>query len=203
MNGGSENATYFFQFGYLQEEGALKFTGYDRYNLRSNVTVDVNDWLTIGENAGLTYSEDYGDQSNNNEATVISDVYRMQPIVPIYDIMGAYGGTRASNTGNGTNGLWSLDFNQYDQTNGIDLSGSVFANADVTENIRLRTNVGFNYSGNDIKDYTYVQVAHAERDQFDGLTEAANFSRQWNWTEYRRIYEYVCGCTRCYSAGGS
>lgn len=194
LNGGSENASYYFQLGYLQEEGSLKFTGYDRYNLRSNVTIDVNDWLTIGERAGLTYSEDYGQQDNNTESTVISDVYRMQPIVPVYDIMGAYGGTRASNTGNGTNGLWSLDFNQHDQTNGVDLSGNVFANIDITESIRLNSTIGFNYSGNDVKAFNYVEVAHAERGQFDGVFEAANFSRQWNWTntaEYTNTFAGV------------
>ncbi|SMO66633.1 SusC/RagA family TonB-linked outer membrane protein [Fodinibius sediminis] len=182
LNGGSETTNYAFQAGYLKEEGILKYTGYNRYNLRSNVSVDVNDWLSVGEKVGLTYSEDYGNQSNNNEATVISHTYRMQPIVPVYDIKGAYAGTRASNTGNGTNPLWSLDMNQHDQTNGLNLSGNAFAEADILENLSFKSLVGFNYNTADVRNYSYVEVAFAERGKYDGLGEFASFSTQWNWT---------------------
>ncbi len=194
VNGGGENSNYSFQMGYLQEEGVLKFTGYDRYNLRSNVTADVNDWLTIGEKAGLTYSEDYGQQDDNTESTIISDTYRMQPIVPVHDIMGAYAGTRASNTGNGTNPMWSLDFNQHDQTNAFNLSGTAFAEASISENLSFRTSVGLNYNTSDVRDFNYVQVAFAERGQFDQKSEFADFSRQWNWTntaEYTNTFAGV------------
>lgn len=193
LNGGGENTSYAFQMGYLQEEGVLKFTGYDRYNLRSNVTVDVTDWLTIGEKAGLTYSEDYGQQDDNTESTVISDTYRMQPIVPVHDIMGAYGGTRASNTGNGTNPMWALDFNQHDQRDDLNLSGTTFAEANITENLSFRTSIGFNYNASDDKDFIFVQVAHAERGQYDQVTEFADFSRQWNWTNTAEYTETFAG----------
>lgn len=191
LNGGGENSSYAIQMGYLEEEGVLKHTGYDRYNLRSNVSVQINDWLRVGEKAGLTYSEDYGNQSDNNEATIISHTYRMQPIVPVYDIRGAYAGTRASNTGNGTNPMWSLDYNQYDQTNGLNLSGNAFAEATISDNLSLNSLIGFNYNTADVKDYNYVEVAFAERGQYDQVTEFADFGRQWNWTntlEYTRTF---------------
>src|SRR5690606_20679060 len=41
LSGGSENTTYSFQMGYLNEEGILNWTGYNRYNLRSNVTSEL------------------------------------------------------------------------------------------------------------------------------------------------------------------
>ena len=39
VNGGSEKVKYFFNLGYLKQEGAYKFNSlnYDRWNFRSNV----------------------------------------------------------------------------------------------------------------------------------------------------------------------
>lgn len=37
LSGGGQSTSYAFQIGNLSEEGILKFTGFDRYNLRSNV----------------------------------------------------------------------------------------------------------------------------------------------------------------------
>src|SRR5699024_3511847 len=146
LSGGSESTNYAFQVGYLKDEGVLKHTGYDRYNLRSNVTVNVTDWLRVGEKVGVTYSEDYGNQVNNSEATVISNAYRMQPIIPVYDIRQDFAGTRASGTGNGTNPVWNLYMNRHDRTNGFNLSGNTFVEASILENLSLRTLVGINYN---------------------------------------------------------
>jgi hypothetical protein len=76
VNGGSNNTNYAFQAGYLKEEGMLKFTSYERYNLRANVSSDVTKWLEVGTRLGLTYSQDEGDQSNNAEGSVFGWIYR-------------------------------------------------------------------------------------------------------------------------------
>ena len=114
INGGSQTTSYAFQVGYLSEEGILKFTGFDRYNLRSNVTSSPFKWLEIGERLGITYSERNGYRNNNSETSAISWAYRMQPIVPVYDIAGNYAGTRAPGTGNGRNPMFMLDSNKND-----------------------------------------------------------------------------------------
>jgi hypothetical protein len=87
VNGGSNNTNYAFQVGYLKEDGILKYTSYERYNLRANVTSDVTKWLQVGTRLALTYSQDNGDQSNNAEGSVFGWIYRAQPIVPVYDVM--------------------------------------------------------------------------------------------------------------------
>jgi TonB-linked SusC/RagA family outer membrane protein len=47
VNGGTEKISYFFNFGYMKQDGVFKSgdLNYDRYNFRSNVTVNITDRL--------------------------------------------------------------------------------------------------------------------------------------------------------------
>ena len=121
----------------------LKWTGFDRYNLRSNVTSNPTDWLEIGERVGITYSESYGNQGNHAEDAVVSWCYRMPPIVPVYDIMGNYAGTRAPGTGNAQNPIFLLDKNQWDKRKRMNVSGNAYAQINLLEGLSARTTFGF------------------------------------------------------------
>jgi len=105
LSGGGEKGTYAFNVGYSTEEGIIKYTSFDRYSIRSNADSKVNSWLKVGESLGITYSIGKGNNSDNNEGSAISEAYRMQPIIPVYDIMGNFAGTKATGTGDGENPL--------------------------------------------------------------------------------------------------
>ena len=183
ISGGSENSVYAFQLGYLKQEGVLKWTGYDRYNLQSNITSDLTKWLQVGENLGVTYSERYGHDENNSESSAVSWAYRMQPIVPLYDIAGNYAGTRVGgNTGNAQNPLFLLDNNQHDMRKTLNVTGNTFAKITPFEGLSFKTLFGFNYRSYNSKNINYVEKAHAERGTYDNLERTIRFTKQWNWT---------------------
>lgn len=53
VSGGSDKITYYTSFGYLNNPGVLPLvtnTGYERFNLRSNVEGKITKWLTVGTN---------------------------------------------------------------------------------------------------------------------------------------------------------
>lgn len=190
LSGGNQNTMYSFQAGYLNEEGILKWTGYNRYNLQSNISSDLTDWLEVGERLGITYSEDYGHQGDNSESSVISWAYRMPPMIPVYDIAGNYSGTRGV-MGNAQNPIFQLDKNQYDRRKQMNTSANVYANVTLLPGLSVKSLFGVNYRTYHSKDITYVERAHAERGLYDGLSEVSNFSLQWNWTntvEYTKVF---------------
>jgi hypothetical protein len=55
--GGSEKSRYYVSGGYYNQKGVMYRSGFERYNLRSNVDSRVNDWLKLGMNMSLTYYE--------------------------------------------------------------------------------------------------------------------------------------------------
>jgi TonB-dependent starch-binding outer membrane protein SusC len=192
LNGGSQTTTYAFQLGYMLEEGILKYTGYDRYNLRSNVITRPTDWIEIGERIGVIFSQDYGHQTDNAESSIISWAYRMQPIVPVYDVAGNYAGTRAEGTGNASNPIFLLDANKNDNTKRMNVSGNTYVKLTPLEGLSLQSLFGVQYTARHYRDPNFIEKAHAERGKYASLNEQTSFSMQWNWTntlEYSKIFD--------------
>lgn len=73
--------------GYYKEDGALKYTGYDRASVRTNLAGDVNKFITIGMNIAGSYSRSSLSSTDGRNAqvglTLISD-----PRYPAYDEKG-------------------------------------------------------------------------------------------------------------------
>jgi TonB-linked SusC/RagA family outer membrane protein len=194
LNGGSQNGTYAFQTGYLKEEGVLKWTGYERFNLRSNITANPIEWIEIGERIGVTYSKDYGHQTNNSESSIVSWAYRMPPIIPVYDVMGNYAGTRAEGTGNSQNPVFLLDSNKNDKTKRMNVSGNVYIDMEPIQGLSLKSLFGVNYTSRHYRNPDFVEKAHAERGKYASLEEEASFGLQWNWTNtlsYSKLFADV------------
>ncbi|MDR2913146.1 MAG: TonB-dependent receptor [Alistipes sp.] len=183
VSGGSENTTYAFQLGYLQADGALKYTGFNRYNVQSNISSDITKWLKIGENVTVSYNRNYGNTGNNSESSVISWAYRMQPLIPVRDEAGNYAGTGIGHEmGNAQNPVFLLDKNQYDTTDRMRVTGNINATATPIKGLSVRTLFGITHSSVYTKNIDYVERAHAERGTYDNVQITANNSLQWNWT---------------------
>ncbi|MFT3705668.1 MAG: TonB-dependent receptor [Agriterribacter sp.] len=96
ISGGSENARYFVSGGYVNQQGIVINTKYVRYNLRSNLDLKLNSWLTAGIN--LNVIKDKGNVAPVGEGTrygdilgqVINTVARFDPATPVYDADGNY-----------------------------------------------------------------------------------------------------------------
>lgn len=197
LSGGNQNTMYSFQFGYLNEEGILKWTGYNRYNIQSNASSNVTDWFEIGERVSMTYAEDYGHQGDNSESSVISWAYRMPPMIPVHDIAGNYAGTRGV-MGNAQNPIFLLDKNQNDIRRSLNATANVYGKIDLFNGLSIKSLFGANYYSYHHKDINYVEKAHAERGTYDYLIERGNFSMQWNWTNtinYTKVFADVHSLT--------
>lgn len=183
ISGGSENTIYAFQSGYLKQEGVLKWTGMDRYNLQSNIVSDVTKWLQVGENLGVTYSETYGNMVDNSQSSIISQAYRMQPIIPVYDIGGNFAGTRVGgDTGNARNPVGLLYNDRFDKRKTMAANGNAFVKITPISGLNLKSLFGFVYSYTDYKNIDYVDLGWAERTSVDQLTREESYTKQWNWT---------------------
>ncbi|MEL6717683.1 MAG: SusC/RagA family TonB-linked outer membrane protein, partial [Bacteroidota bacterium] len=90
ISGGSENATYFFSFGRLDQDGIIRNSDYDRTNLRLNNKFILNDWLTVTSKAGYTNSNSNRIQQSSNTAGLLLGLLRTPPDFDIRDYKGTY-----------------------------------------------------------------------------------------------------------------
>lgn len=78
VSGGSDKITYYALVSYIGEEGSYKSLENQKYNLRSNVTAKITNWLKMNLNVSANQQNQerfYWPFSNDDEQTV-SDLYR-------------------------------------------------------------------------------------------------------------------------------
>jgi TonB-linked SusC/RagA family outer membrane protein len=181
--GGTSNTTYAFLLGYTSDEGIFKYTGFERFSFRTNINTSPAKWLDLGTNIGVNSTDDYGYQTDNGESSAVSWAYRLPPMVPVYDISGkTYAGSRASGMGNAQNPVFILDSNKEDYWKQLNLSGNAFIKLNLLKGLALKSLVGINqYSWKNL-DYSFVEVAAAERGTYDGFADNYGNGLNWTWT---------------------
>lgn len=85
ITGGTEKTKYMLSLGYLNEDGILVSTGFQRYNARVNVNTEVNKWFKAGLNSALSYSlQNFSDYDGSSNSNVWYSAQFMSPIYPMY-----------------------------------------------------------------------------------------------------------------------
>ncbi len=75
--------------GFLNQEGAVKETGFKRYNVRANLTGDFNKYISVGLNAvGSFTSEDYANSTGRD--AIIGKALYADPRSPVYNEDGTF-----------------------------------------------------------------------------------------------------------------
>jgi TonB-linked SusC/RagA family outer membrane protein len=68
--GGGDKHKVFFSASYLDEEGYVIRTGYERLTTRLNADFELNDWITMGGSANITIAEATGPSSSGTASIV-------------------------------------------------------------------------------------------------------------------------------------
>lgn len=181
VSGGTEKGNYAFSGGYMNQEGVVIHTGFERYSIRSNADTKVTDWLEIGESLGVSYTDRTGQGTNNDEGNSISQAYRMQPIIPVYDIMGNFAGTQAKTTGNGANPVANLTRDKDDYYRDLRVLANAYAQINLTPELSLKSLIGADYTSTRRKDRFLTNPEFSEAKPADILTEFYYGTFQYNW----------------------
>ncbi len=182
VTGGGKNGTYSFSGGYLDEEGILIHTKFKRYNFRMNSDAKFNDWFKAGESLQAIFIDEYGNLGNNGEGTPISQAYRAQPIIPVYDIAGNFAGSRAKEMGNAENPVSVLYRARNDNGKWARVLGSVYGEIYFMKNFTLKSMLGYNWGQWNAKDYIIPNYEMSEPNKINGLNANSNYDLLWSWT---------------------
>jgi TonB-dependent starch-binding outer membrane protein SusC len=181
VSGGAQNMNYLFSGSYLSEDGYLDYTGFKRYNFRSNVDARINKRLKVGQSLQVSFRDQRGNRDDQGEATIISQAYRSQPIIPVYDIMGNYAGGKGLGT-NSSNPVAMLDREQYNGGNYSRIIGNVYAKLNIIEGLDFTSTLGYNYGQWNGSARSLPNPEHAEPNFISTFGISNNSTFQWNWS---------------------
>ena len=181
VSGGSETGNYLFGLGYYNQEGIVVYTGYKRYTVRANTNFIVKNKIRLGENLQLSYIDNKG-FNNQDEGNTISLAYRMQPIVPVYDIKGNFAGTRGSNLGNAENPYAAAYRNKDNKDRKIGVLGSAYAEVDFLKYFTAKSVVGMDYGTHTYYGFSVPSYENAEgRGGTGSFGEGQYYDYQMTW----------------------
>jgi TonB-linked SusC/RagA family outer membrane protein len=177
VSGGSEHSQYMMSLGYLNEDGILKTTNYERYTGRANINSQITDWLAGNINTSLAHSvSNFSDYDGTSTSNVWYTAQFINPLLPVYlkDINGNNVYDSDGNiqydwgeaTPNGTRPGSLSDFSSL----GMLLLDKAYTKRDAAG---LRTGLVL---GSDLAKYGWRQ----------GIKLAANFSMDYNNRNYMR-----------------
>lgn len=179
VSGGTENTTYRFSGGYLQEDGNVLYTGFKRYNLNAGLDSRLGKRFKVGFTSYVTYSD-----QNVGSQESLRGAYRARPTGTAYyaDIENP-----SENQDVNANGVafWMgindkqvpnplADVNPDNsklQTTAITIMGNTYVEYMPIEGLTLRSSLSASYSSDRLGDYrgtwSKSQIGNKPRAQYD------------------------------------
>ncbi len=143
VTGGSEKGWHAFSGNYLDQQGIIKNTGFNRYALRANIGRHINNWLEIGLNTSFTHTNTDFTKTNAYDYGIM----RSALLFPT-----TYGPNMDTNTE--ANLSW-LAANPYayvsssvDNLTSINVFNSSYAEIKLLPYLKFRQNIGISYNSN-------------------------------------------------------
>ncbi|WP_138476936.1 SusC/RagA family TonB-linked outer membrane protein [Dyadobacter bucti] len=182
VSGGTEKSRYAFSTNYFNQQGILIHNGYKRYSVRANTEFTIKKRIRIGENLQVAYGQRQGNYGNNSETSQVSNTYRAQPIIPVYDIGGNFAGTLGSNLGNANNPVGQLVRNKNNGYKDLRIFGNTYAEVDILKNLTAKTSFGVDATVSAGTYFTPVEIELAHGTNVNSLSENRSYSYAWTWT---------------------
>jgi TonB-linked SusC/RagA family outer membrane protein len=186
-SGGNDNGRYGLSFNYFDQKGTMINTNFKRYALRANTEFDVNKRVRIGENVQIAYTERVGQPNgNSNESNPTSFAFRIQPIVPVYDVSGTtFAGTRGTDLDNSRNPVADLWRNKDNRQKNVRLFGNAYMEVDILDGLTAKSSIGVDYNLYNFKNYTIRDIESAESRGSNSLQTTNSY--EWTWTWYNTL----------------
>ncbi len=179
--GGSEKSSYLYSLNYLDQKGTLMNTYLKRYTARVNTTFNVKNNIRFGENLTVFY-KDNPRIGNNQEGNDINNTAWEQPIIPIYDAGGGFGGTAGSELGNSSNPYANRVRSNDNVNHNWQIQGNVFAEVDFLENFTAKTVFGGRLDNFYGFYHNYRSYENAENGSSNGYGEYSGYNNNYNFT---------------------
>jgi len=186
-SGGTEAGRYGLSLNYFDQKGTMIYTNFKRYALRANTEFNITKRVRIGENFQVSYTERVGQPGgNSNESNPTSFAFRIQPIVPVYDVSGTtFGGTRGTDLDNSRNPVADLWRNKDNRQKNVRLFGNAFMEVDIIEGLTAKSSIGIDYAISNFRNYTIRDIESAESRGSNQLQTSNAY--EWTWTWYNTL----------------
>lgn len=181
--GGNDTNKYSFSAAYRNQEGLIKNNDLNKFFLKLNNDLQINNWLSAG--LGFNYLRDEWTRSATDQyAGVLPATLKADPLAPAYDEhLSAYGDTDLSQ---GNNPFRIVEEMAGDRVKRDKIVSSVYVQARIIEGLMLRSSYTLDISNRSQKTYRPTfYVAPDEQREVSSLYQ--DNAKSINWISTNRL----------------
>jgi TonB-linked SusC/RagA family outer membrane protein len=189
VQGGAEKTQYSVSVGFIDQDGIMRNSGFQRYNAKFTLDNQVRDWLRIGGTiTGLKTKEKEVDDGSGglNVPRMVSEAL---PILPIKYPNGTWARNSDWPGMEGGENPVRLTEEKERRNNRNELLGDIYAAINLTQDLEFRSSFGYNlvnrknnyYSGRDVNGFSANQKGQA-----DIFSAASSYWQSENYFTYNK-----------------
>ena len=141
--GGSEKVQYYVSAGYMNQDGTIIGSKFDRLSVRANIDAQLKSWLKMGVNATFSNTNDDLKLADSDEGLINYSLTTI-PSIPIYNIDGSY--SSISQEGYTNPNPIAMALMDEILLNRKKLTGNIFFEVNPIKNLTWHTELGYDIS---------------------------------------------------------
>lgn len=192
--GNKEGMNYAISGGYLNQDGIVIGSAFEKFNLRANLDVDISPKLKIGTSFAGTHS--FGDfaraEGDLQHRGLIAVALGGDPTIPVYDEQGNYYSEFADPLGIPVEHPLIIAENFSDRRKNTNVFSNSYLEYSILDGLTLRSTLGVNFNADQARVWKSSQIGVATS-RFGAALAGVTKTTEMNWLNentlsYRRTF---------------
>ena len=179
--GGSEKVQYYVSGSYMNQEGTIVGSNFDRFSVRTNLDAQLKEWFKLGVNATYAVTHDNLKLADGQEGVIFYSLASL-PDIPVYDIDGNY--STVVREGYTTKNPVALAMYNENLLKRQKLTGSLYAELTPVKHFVFRSELGFDISSSQADTYKPKISLGTFQQGSNSISQQRNGSTYWSIKNY-------------------
>ena len=171
LQGGNSTSSYYISGNYLDEEGMMESSKFDRYSVKINSNHKISDKLSIKQNLSLSRTTGNTLNTLSAQTGVLWSAIRFHPGLPVKLENGSFSSSQISGEfGDINNPIFTVERDSDSETEFRRILGNVQAEYNILPSLSIRGNVGVDLSIQDSYNFNIIiddQIRTRSRNSLD------------------------------------
>lgn len=171
LSGGGENSDFRFSAGYMNQEGAVIGTEYERYTFRMNSNFTLGK-VKFGETLNISFNETDAENIGGGRS-FLEHAIKSAPYLTVYNDanLGGFQGPNTAGDFQDAENPVRIQLLGSGVTDRVNVAGSIFGEWEIIEDLKFKSQVGLDYRSS-----KFNAFSPAYDDDSEGATHARDFA---------------------------
>ncbi|MFT4019060.1 MAG: TonB-dependent receptor, partial [Agriterribacter sp.] len=184
FQGGSDKTLYSVSLGYLNQDGIMTTSNFNRYSTRFTLDTDVKTWLKLGGSVSVIKSQQRMVSDGNGGLNVPRMVTEAVPLIPIKYPDGTWAGNSDIDGLEGGANPVHIANNRYTLNNNFQSLGNTYLLFKLAKGLEFKSDFGFNLSSQKNNFYSASDLHNLSQDQGGVANINAYKNNYWQSENY-------------------